>query len=82
MAESSLSVNENELRHWIAPHVTEVLRDKADALFYEKIAAFVSKNEPRARELALRKKVGRMEEEIKALPEIHMAHFNAAEKAL
>lgn len=80
MAESSLPVSENELREWIAQSVAEALREKADAIFAQKIAAFVSENERRARELTLMERVVRVEEELNALREIQIAHFGAAEK--
>ena len=80
MAESTLPVSENELKLWIAQSVAEALQEKADELFTQKIAAFVSENERRARELALMERVVRVEEELKALREIQIAHFGAAEK--
>uniref|UniRef100_A0A832EJH2 DUF1640 domain-containing protein n=1 Tax=Desulfacinum infernum TaxID=35837 RepID=A0A832EJH2_9BACT len=80
MAQSSFPLTENELRQWIAQSVAEVFRDKADELFAQKIAAFVSENERRARELALMERVVRVEEELKALREIEIAQFGAAEK--
>jgi len=60
--------------------VHQILQREGDQIFGEKIAAFVQENERRARELALMERVVRVEEELRALREIQIAHFNAAEK--
>ncbi len=78
LAASSLS--EREVREWIAQTVEDLFREKMDALFSERLAAFVKDNEHRARELSLMERVVRVEEELRALREIQNAHFQASEK--
>uniref|UniRef100_A0A831ZME9 DUF1640 domain-containing protein n=1 Tax=Desulfacinum infernum TaxID=35837 RepID=A0A831ZME9_9BACT len=68
------------LEQKIAAVVHQILVKEGDRIFGEKIAAFVQENERRARELALMERVVRVEEELRALREIQIAHFNAAEK--
>ena len=51
-----------------------------DQAFSEKISAFVSENERRARELSIMERVIRVEEELRALREIEATRFKAAER--
>ncbi|MGQ9485238.1 MAG: hypothetical protein ACUVSA_09800 [Desulfosoma sp.] len=80
MAASTFPISEAELKEWIAQSVAEVFRERADELIAQKLAAFVTENERRARELALMKRGVRVEEELKDLREVQMAHFQATEK--
>ena len=80
MAGSTLPITERELKEWIAQSVAEVFEERADGLIAQKLAAFVTENEHRARELALMERVVRVEEELKALREVQSAHFQATEK--
>ncbi len=74
------SVSEREVREWIAQSVEHLFREKIDELFSERLAAFVKDNEQRARELSLMERLVRVEEELRALKEIQIAHFQAFEK--
>lgn len=68
------------LEQKIAAVVHQILQREGDQIFADKLAAFVQENERRARELALMERVVRVEEELRALREIQITHFNAAEK--
>ncbi len=72
--------SESEIKHWIDQSVERIFRERAEEILAEKLAAFVKENEQRARELSLMERVIRVEEELKALKEIHIVHFNASEK--
>ncbi|MEJ5348230.1 MAG: hypothetical protein WHS46_06040 [Desulfosoma sp.] len=77
-AESSLS--ERQVKDWIAQSVEHLFREKLDELLSERLTAFVKENEQRARELSLMERVVRVEEELRALKEIQIVHFQASEK--
>ncbi|MGQ9795664.1 hypothetical protein [Desulfosoma sp.] len=80
MTASTFPFSEAELKEWIAQSVAEVFRERADELIAQKLAAFVTENERRARELALMERVVRVEEELKTLREVQTAHFQVTEK--
>ncbi len=80
MTLSGSSLNERELKDWITQSVEHVFREKVDEILAQRLAAFVKENEQRARELSLMERVVRVEEELRTLKEIQIAHFNASEK--
>ncbi|MEJ5347600.1 MAG: hypothetical protein WHS46_02780 [Desulfosoma sp.] len=80
MSESAHLASESEIKQWITQIAEQILREKAEEILAEKIAVFVKENEQRAREFSLMERVIRVEEELKALKEIQIAHFNASEK--
>ncbi len=67
MSLAGSSVNERELKDWIAQSVEHLFQEKVDELLAQKLAAFVQTNELRARELSLMERVVRVEEELRAL---------------
>ncbi|MEJ5347648.1 MAG: hypothetical protein WHS46_03045 [Desulfosoma sp.] len=80
MTLSGSSVSERELKDWITQSVEHVFREKVDEIVAQRLVAFVQENEQRVRELSLMERVVRVEEELRGLKEIQIAHFNASEK--
>ncbi len=80
MSLAGSTVSEREVKDWIAQSVELVLQEKVDELLAERLAAFVQANEQRARELSLMERVVRVEEELRALKEVQITHFQASEK--
>ncbi|MEJ5347793.1 MAG: hypothetical protein WHS46_03785 [Desulfosoma sp.] len=80
MSLAGSSISERELKDWITQSVEHVFREKVDEILAERLDAFVKENEQRARELSLIERVVRVEEELRALKEIQITHFNAWEK--
>ncbi len=80
MSLAGSSVSEREIKEWIAQSVEHLFREKAKEVLSETLAGFVKENEQRARELSLMERVVRVEEELRALKEIQITHFQASEK--
>ncbi len=80
MSLAGSSVSEREVKEWIAQSVEHLFREKAKEVLSETLAGFVKENEQRARELSLMERVVRVEEELRALKEIQITHFQASEK--
>ncbi len=80
MSLAGSSVSEREVKEWIAQSVEHLFREKVKEVLSETLAGFVKENEQRARELSLMERVVRVEEELRALKEIQITHFQASEK--
>ncbi len=80
MTLAGFPVSESEVKDWIAQSVEHLFREKVDEILAQRLVAFVKENEQRARELSLMERIVRVEEELRALKEIQIVHFNAAEK--